>query len=100
VFALFPILKDRREQLAETLSGGEQEQLAIPRGLMSRPTLLLLDEPSLRIMSKLHAEIGRSTRSASRASLLLLVEQNVFEALHVSHRACLLRGEELLESDL
>ena len=110
VLALFPILKDRREQRAETLSGGEQQQLAIGRGLMSRPTLLLLDEPSLGIMPKLVAEIFATIREIRKQGVtVLLVEQNVFEALEVSDRAYVLQtgrivlegpGPELLHSDL
>ena len=110
VLTLFPILKDRREQRAETLSGGEQQQLAIARGLMSRPLLLLLDEPSLGIMPKLMAEIFRTIHEIRKKGItVLLVEQNVFEALEVSDRAYVLqsgrvvlegRGEDLLHSDL
>ena len=110
VLALFPILKDRREQRAETLSGGEQQQLAIGRGLMSRPTLLLLDEPSLGIMPKLVTEIFATIREIRKQGItVLLVEQNVFEALEVSDRAYVLQtgrivlegtGAELLRSDL
>ncbi len=110
VLSLFPILKERREQRAETLSGGEQQQLAIARGLMSRPSLLLLDEPSLGIMPKLVAEIFETIRHIREKGItVLLVEQNVFEALDVSDRAYVLqsgrivlegRGEELLRSDL
>ncbi len=110
VLSLFPILKDRREQRAETLSGGEQQQLAIARGLMSRPSLLLLDEPSLGIMPKLVAEIFETIHHIREKGItVLLVEQNVFEALEVSDRAYVLqsgrivlegRGEELLASDL
>ncbi len=108
--SLFPILKDRREQRAETLSGGEQQQLAIARGLMSRPSLLLLDEPSLGIMPKLVAEIFDTIRNIrKRGVTVLLVEQNVFEALGISDRAYVLQsgrivlegpGLELLDSDL
>jgi branched-chain amino acid transport system ATP-binding protein len=110
VLALFPRLAERKGQRAETLSGGEQQQLAIGRGLMSQPTLLMLDEPSLGIMPKLVAEIFETINKIAKKGLtVLLVEQNVFEALHISDRAYVLqtgrivlegRGEELLKSDL
>ncbi|HEX7519178.1 MAG TPA: ABC transporter ATP-binding protein [Candidatus Deferrimicrobium sp.] len=110
VLALFPRLAERRGQRAETLSGGEQQQLAIGRGLMSQPKLLMLDEPSLGIMPKLVSEIFETICEVSKKGLtVLLVEQNVFEALHISDRAYVLqtgrivlegRGEELLKSDL
>jgi len=110
VLALFPRLAERRGQRAETLSGGEQQQLAIGRGLMSQPKLLMLDEPSLGIMPKLVSEIFQTIHKVSKKGLtVLLVEQNVFEALHISDRAYVLqtgrivlegRGEELLQSDL
>ncbi len=110
VLALFPILKDRRGQRAETLSGGEQQQLAIGRGLMSRPSLLMLDEPSLGIMPKLVAQIFETIHHIREQGItVLLVEQNVFEALEVSDRAYVLQsgrvvlegpGRELMHSDL
>ncbi len=110
VLALFPVLEERRGQRAETLSGGEQQQLAIGRGLMSRPKLLMLDEPSLGIMPKLVSEIFRTVQEISRKGVtVLLVEQNVHEALHVATRAYVLQtgrivlegnGKELLESDM
>jgi branched-chain amino acid transport system ATP-binding protein len=110
VLALFPQLAERKGQRAETLSGGEQQQLAIGRGLMSQPKLLMLDEPSLGIMPKLVSEIFQTIHEVSKKGLtVLLVEQNVFEALHISDRAYVLqtgrivlegRGEELLQSDL
>lgn len=110
VLALFPRLAERRGQRAETLSGGEQQQLAIGRGLMSRPKLLMLDEPSLGIMPKLVSEIFRTIYDVSKKGLtVLLVEQNVFEALDISDRAYVLQtgrivleghGKELIQSDL
>jgi branched-chain amino acid transport system ATP-binding protein len=108
--SLFPVLKERREQRAETLSGGEQQQLAIARGLMSKPSLLLLDEPSLGIMPKLVVEIFETIHHIrAKGITVLLVEQNVFEALEVSDRAYVLQsgrvalegtGKDLLASDL
>jgi branched-chain amino acid transport system ATP-binding protein len=110
VLKLFPILRERRDQRAETLSGGEQQQLAIARGLMSRPSLLMLDEPSLGIMPLLVAQIFDTVhRIREQGVTVLLVEQNVFEALEISDRGYVLqsgrvvlegRGKDLLGSDL
>jgi branched-chain amino acid transport system ATP-binding protein len=110
VFEIFPILKERRGQRADTFSGGEQQQLAIARGLMSRPSILMLDEPSLGLMPKLVSEIFKIIQEISAKGMtVLLVEQNVFEALQISNRAYVLqtgrvvlegKGAELLSSDL
>ena len=110
VFHLFPILKERKGQRSDTFSGGEQQQLAIARGLMSQPSLLMLDEPSLGLGPKLVSEIFRIVQEINcNGVTILLVEQNVYEALQISHRAYVLqtgrvvlegKGEELLKSDL
>ena len=85
VYTLFPRLKERRAQLAGTLSGGERQMLAVGRALMSRPTLLMLDEPSLGLAPLVVQEIFR-TVSALRATgvTILLVEQNARAALEVA----------------
>ncbi len=110
VLALFPRLAERKGQRAETLSGGEQQQLAIGRGLMSRPALLMLDEPSLGIMPKLMSEIFKTIHEISQKGVtVFLVEQNIYEALNISDRAYVLqtgrivlegKGKDLLKSDL
>lgn len=110
VLRLFPWIKKRANQRADTLSGGEQQQVAIARGLMSRPDLLMLDEPSLGVMPKLVTEILRTVeRISTEGVTVLLVEQNVIQALKVCHRAYVLQagrmvaegsGSELSQSDL
>jgi branched-chain amino acid transport system ATP-binding protein len=91
-FELFPILKERRRQFAGTLSGGEQQMLAIARGLVSKPRLLLLDEPSLGLAPIVVKDIFRAIRQihAEEGVSILLVEQNAKQALSVSSRAYIL----------
>jgi branched-chain amino acid transport system ATP-binding protein len=90
-FASFPRLKERINQLGGTLSGGEQQMLATARGLMSKPSLLLLDEPSMGLSPLLVEEIFRIIQEInSQGTSILLVEQNALMALSISHRAYVL----------
>ncbi len=110
VFTIFPRLRERADQRAGTLSGGEQQMVAIARGLMLQPTLLMLDEPSLGIAPKLVDEIFATVRQiALDGTTILLVEQNVRESLELADHAYVLQtgstithgtGSELLASDL
>ncbi|MDR5682753.1 MAG: ABC transporter ATP-binding protein [Armatimonadota bacterium] len=91
VYELFPVLRERRQQLAGTLSGGEQSMVAIGRGIVSSPRLLLLDEPSLGLSPRLTRELlGAVHRVAHKGTTVLLVEQNATQALAVASRGYVL----------
>ena len=109
VFSLFPILKKRENQVAETMSGGEQQMCAIARGLMSRPKLLMLDELSLGLMPSLVEKVLETVVEINRkGTTILLVEQMVQEALEIASRGYVIQtgrivqegsARDLLESD-
>jgi branched-chain amino acid transport system ATP-binding protein len=108
VYEIFPVLKERKNQLAMTLSGGEQRMLAIARGLMSNPVLLILDEPSQGLSPKLTAEVFKTVEELRNRGLsVLLAEQNVYYALKAADEAYVMEtgritlhgeGEELLKN--
>lgn len=109
VYELFPILKERKKQVAGTLSGGEQQMLAIARGLMSRPKLLMLDEPSFGLAPKIVTQMFELIKEINKQGIsILLVEQNVWNALEIADRGYVMEtgkivlkgtGKELLNSE-
>lgn len=109
IYELFPILKEREKQLAGTLSGGERQMLAVGRGLMSRPKLLMLDEPSLGLAPILVQKTFEAVRELNEQGVtILLVEQNIHHALEIADTAYLLEtgrvslkgtGKTLLQHD-
>ena len=109
VFDLFPRLRERQRQVAGTMSGGEQQMLAIARALMARPTMLLVDEPSLGLAPVLMAAVFDALRHVNRAgTTIVLVEQNVRRTLAMAHRGYVLEngrivlegtGPDLLKND-
>ncbi len=109
VYKLFPSLKERESQLARTLSGGEQQMLAMGRGLMCRPKMCIIDEPSNGLAPRLVTEVFEIIKSLREQGItILLVEQNVRQTLEVADRACVLENgrlaiegpcDKLLESD-
>jgi len=99
IFALFPRLEERRSQVAATMSGGEQAMLAIGRALMSRPALLLLDEPSLGLAPRLVEQVFDLVRSINaRGTTVFLVEQNARKTLAIAHRGYVLQKGEIVGS--
>src|SRR5690606_18927217 len=99
-YSLFPILAERKNQKAATLSGGEQQMLAIGRALMSRPQLLLLDEPSLGLAPLVVRKIFEIIREINETgTTVFLVEQNAHMALHIAHRGYVLQTGRVLKTD-
>ena len=100
VYGLFPILKNRRNQLARTLSGGEQQMLAIGKGLLSRPKLLMLDEPSLGLAPLVTKNIFEAICQINQTGVsILLVEQNVHIALKVAKRAYIIENGRIVQHE-
>ncbi len=99
LFKIFPVLKSRAKQTAETLSGGEQQMLAIARGLMSKPKLLMLDEMSLGLMPSMVDKMMEIIKDINRkGTTILLVEQMVQEALEIAHRGYIIQNGRIVHS--
>ena len=99
ILEIFPVLKDRARQVGETLSGGEQQMLAIARGLMSRPKLLMLDEMSLGLMPSMVEKMMETVISINKSgTTVLLVEQMVQEALEIAHRGYVIQSGKIVQS--
>jgi branched-chain amino acid transport system ATP-binding protein len=100
VYEIFPVLKERKKQLARTLSGGEHQMLAMGRGLMSRPKLCIFDEPSYGLAPKYVEEVFRIIKSLREQGItILLIEQNVRHALETAERACVLENGHIVLDD-
>jgi branched-chain amino acid transport system ATP-binding protein len=99
IFDRFPILKERRAQISGSLSGGEQQMLAIARALLNKPSLVMMDEPSMGLSPKMVGEVGRTIKDINRRGIsIILVEQNARMALHLANRAYVLEtGKCVLE---
>jgi branched-chain amino acid transport system ATP-binding protein len=96
VFAMFPVLRDRRRQLASTLSGGEQQMVAIGRALMSRPRFVMLDEPFLGLSPRLVLEVSETIqRIAAEGVTVLFTEQAIQQSLSIAHRGYILESGRL-----
>ncbi len=99
VFTLFPILKERRKQLAGTMSGGQQRMVAIGRALMSKPRLLILDEPSLGLQPSIVTEVFEVLRELKKTVSILVTEQNVRESLRSIDRGYVLENGKIVIED-